>query len=313
MARFVKISVLSSDFIILDSRERDTINGQLVLEYLDEIITPVMPDRPDLVVLPEVCDRPDNFEMPRRIVYYTCRGEMILDHLRATARENHCCLVYPTERLDEHGSWRNAAYLIDRSGEVRGVYDKMFVTLSQMREDGVACGSEAPLFRCDLGTVGMAICFDLNFPTLLGAYAGLKPDLIVFPSHFHGSFVAEYWAYASRAYVVGAIARNECYIVSPAGHTLARSTPGRRFLTTTINLDRCVVHCDWHELHKLDALKRAYGTGVAIVDPGFMGNFLVASESEGVSAVAMAREAGLTLLDDHVQGLDRAGTSWRGA
>ena len=48
-------------------------------------------------------------------------------------------------------------------------------------------------------------------------------------------------------------AKGPCYLVSPAGHVLARSTTGRRFLTATINLDRAVVHVEWDDIGRLDA------------------------------------------------------------
>ncbi len=313
MARRVRVSAVSSDFIILDPAEGDERGADRVLAYLRGLLATVLPDRPDLVVLPEVCDRPDNFPMPRRAAYYEQAAGRVLELFRTTARENRCCIVYPTERRDAGGAWRNAAYLIDRAGEVSGVYDKLFVTLSHMEEDGFQCAREPAVLRTDFGTVAMAICFDLNFPDLRDAYSRLRPDLIVFPSHFHGSFIAEHWAWASQAWFLGAIARHECYLVSPTGKVVARSGPGQRFLTETINLDRCVVHCEWEEMHRLESLKKARGRDVSITDAGFAGNFLVTSEAAAPDAVSMAREAGLTLLDDLLAGQERTAAAWPGA
>jgi apolipoprotein N-acyltransferase len=310
VARHLTVSAVSSDFIILDEAQGDERNVDQVTGCLAGLVARVLPDRPDLIVLPEVCDRPDNFEMPRRTRYYERRGDRILSFFRQTARENACWIVYPTERQDETGAWRNAAWVIDRRGEVVGVYDKMFVTISQMQEDGFSCSAEARLFDTELGRAGMAICFDLNFPRILEEYEKARPDLIIFPSHFHGSFVAEYWAYATRAWFLGAIARHDCYLVSPAGNVVARSGPGRRCLTARINLDRCVVHCEWEDLAKLDALKMMYGTGAGITEAGFGGNYLVTSEALGTSAETMVRAAGLTTLDDHLRLHGRRGQAW---
>ncbi len=310
MARRIRASAVSSDFINLDPAERDERNVELVRDYIAGLLAAVLPDSPDLVVLPEVCDRPDNFEMPRRIPYYERRGALMLDFISETARRHRCWIVYPTERRDASGAWRNSAYLVDRDGAIAGIYDKMFVTPSQMHEEGFSCATETPLFTTDFGTVGMAICFDLNFPALLEAYCRLRPDLLVFPSHFHGSFLAEYWARSTRAWLVGAIARHDCFVVSPAGRTVAASGPGRRFLSETINLDRCLVHCDWEELGRLDTLKRSNGPGVLVADAGSDGTFLVTSERDGATAVEMARAAGLELLDDHVRSVEEA-SPWR--
>ena len=313
MARRVRVSAVSSDFIILDPAAGDERGVETVLASMRRLIAPVLPERPDLIVLPEVCDRPDNYEMPRRRAYYDCRAERVLDFFRQTARQNRCWVVYPTERLDEGGAWRNAAYLIDRAGHVRGVYDKMFVTISQMEEDGFPCAREPAFFETDFGTLGMAICFDLNFPALLEAYARMRPDLIVFPSHFHGAFLGEHWAWACQAFFLGAIARHECYLISPAGQAIARSSPGRRFLTAEINLDRCVVHCDWKDLPRLDALKAARGKDVEITDAGFGGNFIVSAGDTARDAAGMAREAGLMPLDDYLLKGEGRTSAWPGA
>jgi hypothetical protein len=301
----MRLSAISSDFVLLDEAEPDDRGVDRVLDYLRGLVAQVLPERPDLIVLPEVCDRPDNFSLERRLAWYGARGERILDFFRETARKNGCHVVYATERRDESGAWRNAAWLIDRTGAITGAYDKMFVTLPQMEEDGFPCATEPALFTGDFGTAGMAICFDLNFQPILEAYRTERPDLIIFPSHYHGSFVAEYWAWACRSYFLAAIARRECYLVSPAGHVMARSTTGRRFMTATINLDRAVVHVEWDEVGRLDALKRAYGQGVSITDAGFGGNFLVTNETEQGRADTMVREHGLTLLDDFLSGSAR--------
>jgi predicted amidohydrolase len=297
VSRQVRVSATSADFLVLDPARPDRELVTEVLDYWSGRIGQMLPDRPDLIVLPEVCDRPDNFSLDRRLQFYEARGSRVLDAMREAARENRCYVVYPTERRDQNGALRNSAHLIDRRGEVAGIYDKMFITLSQMEEGGFQCGTEAPQFTCDFGTLGMAICYDLNFPDLLNAYARLRPDIIVFPSHFHGSVIATYWALKSGAYMVGAIARNECYVVSPAGNTLGRSGPGMRFLTATLNLDRCVVHCPWSELHRLEELKRLYGATAVVTEAGFMGCFLVASVAEGTSARAMAKKVGLEPLE----------------
>src|SRR5206468_4453705 len=60
------------------------------------------------------------------------------------------------------GLMYNLAALIDRSGELVGIYAKNHPT-----EGEIACGvtpvGEVPVFKTDFGRVGLGICFDVNW------------------------------------------------------------------------------------------------------------------------------------------------------
>src|SRR5690606_27636859 len=120
------------------------------------------------------------------------------------------------------------------------------------------------------------ICFDLNFEELRLKYQAAKPDLIVFPSMYHGGLMQEYWAYSCRAHFVSSVAPANLpsEIISPVGHTLAASTNYFDFTTATVNLDCRVVHLDGN-WGKLRALKEKYGSQVTIFDPGRLGAVLL--------------------------------------
>lgn len=91
-------------------------------------------------------------------------------------------------RIDEDGKFRNSTILLDRVGKLTGIYDKNFPTIGEIG-DGIKPGDEVPVFKCDFGRVALAICFDLNFEELLVKYEKAKPDIILFPSNYHGMVV----------------------------------------------------------------------------------------------------------------------------
>lgn len=154
------------------------------------------------------------------------------------------------------------------------------------------------MFQTDFGRVGMAICFDLNFHELLERYAKQRPDLIIFSSMYHGGLMQGYWAYYCRSYFVGAIAGPENNILNPLGARVACSTNYLPRVTAAINLDYQVVHLD-ENWEKLEAVKKKYGRGVTVFDPGFVGAVLLTSELDDVTSEEMVREFGIELWDDY--------------
>jgi hypothetical protein len=229
------------------------------------------------------------------------RGDQVLEALREIAAQNHCYLAYPSTRLAADGTWRNSVTLIDRNGQTCGVYDKNHAVVEETLEAGILCGAEAPLIECDFGSVAFAICFDLNFESLRQKYAALKPDLIVFPSMYHGGLMQAYWAYSCRSHFVGCVSDPGCpsSILSPVGHEIATSTNHFHHATATVNLDCRLVHLDGNE-EKLHALKAKHGTEVTIFDPGRLAVVLLTCESNDLTIDDMVKEFGIELLDEYL-------------
>ena len=198
----------------------------------------VLPDRPDLIVVPEACDRPAGLPRDRQLEYYRVRKNQVRDFFGKVAAENHCYIVYSAAREMDDGTWRNSSVLIDRHGQVVGVYNKNHVVIEETTEAGILCGREAPVFDCDFGRVAFAICFDLNFDELRLKYVTAKPDLIIFSSMYHGGLMQAYWAYSCRAHFVGAIAGLPCEIRNPLGEVVASNTNYFDYAVADVN------HCN---------------------------------------------------------------------
>lgn len=257
----------------------------------------VWPDRPDLLVVPEACDRYPSLPAAELLAYYRERGKQVLQAFAALAREHHCYIVYSARLEDSAGTPRNASVLLDRQGAIAGVYCKNHLMPDEALS-GLRCGDRAEVFKTDFGSVGMCICFDLNFRDLLERYAVQEPDLMLFSSMYHGGLMQNYWAYHCASYFVGAVAGVEASAVNPLGSTVAVSTNYFAHMTASINLDYQVVHLDYN-WQKLAALKRAYGPQVRIEDPGRLGAVLISSESDEVSSAEMVAEFGIERWRDY--------------
>lgn len=293
-ARYVTVATIGN----VPSIERDQSPEKMVeqvIAFWKNELDQVLPDKPDLILLPEFCDHSGAGE-----AYLAVRGNKVLDYFATVAREHRCYIVFGTKRKNDQGIWRNSCVLIDRNGEIAGIYDKNFPTIGEM-EQGIKASDQTPVFRCDFGTVGIAICFDLNFDELRMKYAALKPDLILFSSMYHGGFVQSLWAYSCRSFFVGSVYRSTpSEILNPLGEVIASNTNYFDYAVAKINLDYEIVHLDYN-WEKLRQLKSKYGEGVNIHDPGKLGVVLVTSNDEKVSVQEMTDEFRLERVDDYFQ------------
>jgi hypothetical protein len=298
---YVKIATIGSRPLSVNANtEPQKVVDKMIAHWRNRFAQ-VLPDRPDLIVVPEACDRPAGFPLDKRLKYYRVRKRQVQDFFARVAKENNCYIVYSAAREMKDGSWRNSSVMLDRTGNIAGIYNKNHVVIEETTKAGILCGRDAPIIDCDFGRVAFAICFDLNFDELRLKYVKAKPDLIIFSSMYHGGLMQAYWAYSCRCHFVGAIAgrATPSEIYNPLGQVVASNTNYFDFAVATVNLDCALVHLDynWERLRKL---KAKYGPKVKITDPGCLGAVLVSSEDEKVSVAEMVKEFEIELLDDYM-------------
>lgn len=108
----------------------------------------------------------------------------------------------------EDGAYRNHARLFTPGGRM-GTQQKIVMTRFEREHWNIAGGRPIRVFDTDLGRIGVAICYDAEFPLLVRAQAEAGAELILAPSAtdtLHG------W----HRVRVGARARaleNQCYVV----------------------------------------------------------------------------------------------------
>ena len=298
--KHVKIATIGASSPAFDKSLSPQEMVDQMLVFWGRQLAQVLPDQPNLIVLPEVCDQPAGLNNKEKIQYFNIRGNQFLVYIESIAKKNNCYIAFGTKRTDENGDWRNSIILVNRTGEVEGIYDKNYITFRAV-EFGTKPSYETPIFQTDFGTVGCMICFDLNFDELRQKYAKLKPDLLLFSSVYHGGLVQNYWAYSCESYFVGSIGASNVpsEIRNPLGKIIATSTNHFNYAVTTVNLDYKLVHLDQNRV-KLRELKEKYGKDITIYDPGRVGAVMVTSESDSISAKDMTKEFGIELLEDYL-------------
>ena len=263
-------------------------------------LEPMLHDQPDIIVLPEMCDRPAMLQADQVMDYFRFRGSRILDVFKETAKQHRCYIAYPSAYEMPDGTFRNSMLLIDREGEITGIYHKNHLTILESERRGYLYGKEPAVFETDFGKVACTICFDLNFEELRLQYEAAKPDLILFSSAYHGGFMQSYWAYSCRAHFVGSIntMKSPCTILSPLGEVLGASSNYFPFVTKTINLDCAVIHLDFNR-NKFNEIKKKYNTLVSIETPPYLGAALLSSESDQFNVSDIIAEFDLEVIDDY--------------
>ena len=165
----------------------------------------------------------------------------VTEPLQEAARALGVHLVWGTyERGPERGVVHNSSVLIGRDGEVTGVYRKThpFCTEIVTRGGWVTPGDEVCVVETDLGRIGMAICFDGDFPELWRIQAVQGAEVIARPSALlRSADIAEMTsrarAYDNHVYVVAANSTGtdpagvhyfgNSHVVTPTSHTVARA------------------------------------------------------------------------------------------
>ena len=114
--------------------------------------------------------------------------------------------------LTEGGQLANRSFVIDPRGEIRARYDKIHLfdvdlpTGESWRESNTyRHGQEAVVVTgTPVGTLGLAICYDLRFPTLFARLAEANADVIAVPAAFTVPTGKAHWEVLLRARAIEA-------------------------------------------------------------------------------------------------------------
>lgn len=106
------------------------------------------------------------------------------------------------------GLFRNVARLFAPCGKV-GRQEKIVMTRFERESWGISGGGPINVFRTTLGTIGVSICYDVEFPMIARAQAEAGAEIILAPSatdSLHGYWRVRHGAQARAL-------ENQCYVV----------------------------------------------------------------------------------------------------
>jgi beta-ureidopropionase len=204
--------------------------------------------QPDLVCLPETFTTAGVPGNDARQFAESLSGPTITA-VAERARRHGCYILCPllTQR---DGSVFNSAVLLDRAGEIAGIYDKRHPVTSScdytVFENGVRPGRPLPVFDCDFGRVGVQICFDAGFPEDWAELARQDVRLVIWSSAYNGGQRLQHFAAVHHYYVVTSVLTDNARIIDPCGTVLAETNGQLGVVVRDINLDFAVCHYDFN-------------------------------------------------------------------
>jgi predicted amidohydrolase len=252
----------------------------------------------DLIILPETwrgqTDSPETLDGP------------IVTTMAALSQKHSTWLVCPIDRRD--GKRRlNTAVLIDRTGKVSGVYDKVYPYWSEFDlKPPVEPGKEARVFETDFGKLGLAICFDVNFPEVWQQLADQGVELVVWPSAYSAGTSLQAHALNHHFYIVTSTLTRDCIVYDITGEELLyEKSDDLNVSRITLDLDRGIYHTNFN-IEKRDKLLKEHSKSVK--QARWLDReqwFVLQATAPGVSARALAKQYGLEELRDYLS------RSWR--
>lgn len=172
----------------------------------------------------------------------------------ALARKHKTYIVCPVYRSAK-GRRFNSAVLIDRAGKVVCVYDKAYPYWSEFPlRPTTEVGKDVPVHQADFGRVGMAICFDANFPAVWRRLAEKGAELVIWSSAYSAGRQLQAHALNHHYYIVTSTFTRDCQVYDITGERILDERRGSPSVARiTLDLDRGIYHTNFNtpKLQKL--------------------------------------------------------------
>lgn len=163
--------------------------------------------------------------------------------LSRLADRHRLWVVAPYSVMTDDGVIENSAAVIDRQGHLAARYGKLHPTISEMTRRNVAPGANGvTVVETDFGRVGLAICYDLGWPELWEHLAEQGAELVVWPSAYDGGLPLQAYAWTHGYHIVSSVLGDHSRVIDISGAILASTSRWSRMVTTTIDLEKELLH-----------------------------------------------------------------------
>ncbi len=222
--------------------------------------------------------------------------------MAALAIRHSMYIVCPIDRKD--GARRlNTAVLLDCQGRIVSAYDKVYPYWAEFDLDPpVQVGHDVPVVQTDLGRIGLAICFDVNFPEVWQQLADQGAELVVWPSAYSAGMSLMAHAINHHYYIVTSTLLGDCLVFDITGRVIHdQRDKDINISRVSLDLDRGIYHQNFN-IGPRDRLLREHGQDVE--QEQWLDReqwFVLRAKRPGVSARTLARQYGLEELRDYVR------------
>jgi len=260
--------------------------------------------KPDIVCLPEMFDT--SWVEEEKPLIELAEDEKVpgpvTSRIAAFAKKNNCYVICPLlTRKDGH--FYNSSLLLDRKGNIAGVYHKTHPTKTEIYPDQAFKGGgtipgaiDQPVIQTDFGKVGMQICYDANWTDGWENLRMKGADLVIFSSQFPGGRMLNYYAFKNNYYIVSSTG-GDARVIDISGNDLDASSDFVRYAWATINLDRVNV-TTWPTNHALPGLFKKYGDRLRIKVWGNADVITIESRDPGLKVLDVLKEFKIPTYSD---------------
>lgn len=249
----------------------------------------------DVILLPETC-RGQDASSEESMDGPTVKA------MAALAAKHQTYIAVPIDRRDQ-SKRLNTIVLLDRNGHIVSHYDKLFPYWNEYDlHPPVSPGDSGKVYDADFGRLGMATCFDANFPEVWGRLAEMGTEVVLWPSAYSAGRSLQAHAINHHYYIVTSTATPDCIAYDITGERLLyESHKGINVSRVTFDLDRGIYHENFN-LEKRDKLLREHGDDVALEQWLHLEQwFVLKAKRPGVSARALAKQYGLEELRHYLE------------
>ena len=263
------------------------------LEEISDIVDREGKKGADIIALPEIWR---GFES----VPETLEG-ITVTTMAQLAKKHNTYIVCPISRKDDRIKRINSAVLLDRQGKIVCVYDKVFPYWEEFDKDPpTELGMEAPVCHADFGCIGMAVCFDANFPEVWKRLADQGAELVIWPSAYSAGTTLQAHALNNHYYIVSSTWKGDCIVYDITGKELLyEKSDGINVSRITLDLDRGLYHENFN-LEKRDRMLKDYkGSLEQELHMEREEWFVLRASQPGISTRETAQKYGMEELRDY--------------
>lgn len=230
---------------------------QLMLAQMENAV----PFEPDIYCLPETFLDPAQRNLETNAEDGSGR---IAGPFQEFAKKHNCYIICPINTV-EKGKYYNAAVLIDRQGKMVGEYRKCRITEGEVEEMGITPGPlDPPVFKTDFGTIGIQICFDIEWPQAWRTLAKKGAEIVFWPSAFAAGKKLNTKAWEHQYYMVSSTLKNSTRIVDITGVDIAVSGNWSNWgVCAPVNLEKAFL-ASWPYVESFPAIQKKYGRKIKI-------------------------------------------------
>jgi hypothetical protein len=188
--------------------------------------------------------------------------------IAAYAKKNSCYVICPlfTKR---NGKFYNSSLLLDRKGNIAGVYHKTHPVKTEIFPDqaikggGVVPGDiDQPVFETDFGKVGMQICYDAYWSDGWDNLRDKGAEVVFFSSAMPGGRLLNHYASKNEYYIISSTG-SDARVIDKSGNDLDRTSDFIRYAWATINLNKVNVDV-WPANERVSEMYKKYGDRIGI-------------------------------------------------